>query len=157
MKRMYSSHSVWPSSIHNLDCSSIQFSEQQIIDLSSAFLTNGVHYITVNNVSQGRTLVTNLLKSLNFYHEVAYVGFDSMPHSYTTQPFIDVYSLFKDFLVTKPTGSIVEFLSSQVYCDFLWIEASEELSGLSSYDELEMALLELQFDKNMPIIVLMHS
>ncbi len=154
MKRINSSYNLWPSSTHVFNRPHTQFSEQEVIDLSSAFLTPGVHYIKVESMSQGRALMSTFLKTLNFYHDVAYVGTHPLSKSEFVKPCIDVCATLK---LEKPIIPISEFLSTHLYCDFLWIEATNNLMTSYWFDEFEQSLFDLKFDKVMPVVFLTYE
>jgi hypothetical protein len=125
-----------------------QLTEQQIINLSSIFLTNGVHHISVTNKAEGRTLIYNFLHSLNYYHAVACLSLEAI----NEEPITDLFEILcSGNWLTK--GNFEPFLCQELYADFLWIEETQEMLDSPWYQPFKDSLLTLGFDKNMPIIL----
>jgi hypothetical protein len=159
MMRMHSSHCfhMWPSHATQIVGSHTQLSEQEVIDISSVLLTPGIHYIKVGSVEQGRLLLSTFLANLNCYHDIAYLGLEPMRQDNKTK-YLDVYTvLANNGLLEKPAEALSAFLCTQIYCDFLWVEATDALMSAPWFNELEQSMFELQFDKTIPIIVLSYN
>ena len=123
------------------------FSEQDILDLNDAFLTNGIHDITVPSIHAGRGLISTFLSSLNYYSNVACLTAHDVPHDPTI---FDIYS-------EVAGSSLEEFFVENFYFDFMWIEALPELTSTVWFTDFEQRLLSFNIDHILPIIVLSYG
>src|SRR3990172_3737177 len=71
-----------------------KFSEQEIIHLQDVFLTNGFQNITVQNISQGRSLVATFIQALNYYKSVACLTNSALELEVSI---FDIYKYLKEF------------------------------------------------------------
>jgi hypothetical protein len=141
------------TSVSSSTISQSSFSEEQIIELSDKFLTNGFHHIEVESVEHGRIFMTTFLNSLNYYHDVAVLSSDAS----VMQGHTNIFSvLVQEDLITKPSYNFTEFLCNNFYYDFLWIEVTSDLKDATWFKHFEQDLLSLNFDKIMPIMVLSY-
>lgn len=129
--------------------------EQVIISLNDKFLTNGMHFIKVKDVEHGRSLMQTFLTSLNYYHEVAALSTNDQPLDNS------VINLFKVLdeggWLRYPYNDFCEYLCDHFYSDFLWIEATHDLLSADWYKNFEHHLIDLHFDKSMPIMLISYD
>ena len=157
MKRIHSSHRLhmWPMNITHVFRSHAPLSEQEAIEISSTFLTPGIHYIKVESVAQGREFLSTFLTTLNCYHNIAYIGLEPLEEN---GKYLNLYNTLMDnYLLEGASDSLAEFLYTQVDFDFLWIEATQDLMSAPLFDRVESVLFDLQFDKTVPIVVLSYQ
>lgn len=129
------------------------YCEQEIIDLHNMFLTNGVHYISVVDLKQGRELVQTFLTSLHCYTSIACL---TLSHEQLADDVCDVYAELATEYSPIINGDIIEqYLLDRFYFDFLWIEASPQLLNTAWYPEFEDKLTSINLDCILPIIVIL--
>ena len=127
------------------------FNEHDILYLQNAFTTPGVHAIKVKDVKIGRQLVTQLLNSLKWYQDVAYLASsESVPYKGATNIFAHI---------TQPitTESVAQFFIEDFYYDFLWIEATPQLVKESWISSFEQQLVSYHIDHMIPIIIISYN
>ncbi len=117
-------------------------SEQQILALQDLFLTNGVHYIGVSSIKEGRTIIYKFLEALRCYQSVACFTIDGITLKKS------ILDLHKQLL----TKNIDRFLVEEFNSDFLWIE--QENFFMQNCLRLEEKIFALGLDQHMPIIIL---
>ena len=131
-------------------------SEKDMIDVSDAFLTNGFHHIQVASTIQARQLIMTFLNTVNYYHNAGYLGLDQWPEN--GEKMVDVYATLKmDGWLDHAPMRLPEFLCNHLYCDFLWVEATQELMAMDWFRIFDELLYEQQFDKVMPIVVFSYE
>ena len=132
------------------------FSEHDILDLQDKFLNNGFHYVNVSDVQFGRSLVSQFLKSLNYYHENAVLSI-SMP--LVDSSIVDLYYELVQYgyLDSLQNRDLDEFFIDQFYYDFLWIEACHELVDSRWFSEFFTRLVRFKIDRHIPVLVMSYS
>ncbi len=122
-------------------------SETDILYLQHIFILNGIHLITVENKETGRTIIKQMLDSLQWYYNCAVLTDTSISsHTITT-----LASYFDD---TVTEEKMVDFFATQFYFDFLFIEATESLLAKPWITLFETTMLNFHIDYMTPIIVL---
>jgi len=132
-----------------------QLSDYDILDLQDTFLSNGFHYIAVNDVAFGRDLVLRFLKSLNCYHENAVLSISAptMDLSLT-----DVYYELAQGGYTDPKRDedLNEFFIDRFYYDFIWIEACHELVDRPWFAEFFTKMVNFKIHQHIPVIIISY-
>jgi len=131
-------------------------SEADILDLEDKFLTNGFHYINVNDIECGRKLIYSFLQSLNCYTNTAALSISNISLDNTI---IDLYyELVKgeyiDFLSYR---GLEEFFIDQFYYDFIWIEASDRLMHYHWFSEFIEKILFFKLAKHLPVLIVSYG
>jgi hypothetical protein len=62
-----------------------------------------------------------------------------------------------DLIRQYPHISISELVCSYLYCDFMWIEVTQELLQAAWYPQFTQSLQEVKLDKLIPIIMVSFS
>ena len=132
------------------------FSDSDILDLQDAFLNNGIHYIQVDDIQSGRSLIHLFLKSLNHYHNITSLTLSS------SQLATDTADLYGELILggqLEKTASceLEEFFLDQFYYDFMWIEASDELIVCSWFVSFFKQMTQFKLDQLIPILVLSYK
>jgi hypothetical protein len=131
------------------------FSEEVILYLQELFLTNDWHCITVDNIQTGRSIITTLLYSLNYYHDVACLSLEEM---LLDSRFFDVYTHMLEGNYLEGQGyDIEDFLLDSFYADFLWIEETDKLQAAVWYPHFLQALKDLNIDKQIPVLFISYK
>ena len=132
------------------------FSDGDILDLQDAFLNNGIHYMQVDDIQSGRSLINLFLQSLNHYHNVASLTTSS---SLLTAGTADLYSeLILGGHLTQPDPCALEdFFLDQFDYDFMWIETSDELFSTPWFISFFKQLTQCKLNQLIPILVLSYK
>ena len=127
------------------------FSEKDILFLQSAFTVPGVHTITVSSVEQGRELMHQLLTSLDWYQDVAYLASsDALPYKDATQVLTKI-----EQPITHE--SIAQFFIDEFYYDFLWIELNDSLLHEPWLHSFENQLSNFHIADMIPVIIVSYN
>jgi len=129
--------------------------EEDILCLQELFLSNGWHCISVDDIHAGRSMVSTMLYSLNYYHDIACLTVAEQ------QPLdsrcCDLYTkLLEKGHLDSQSYDIEEFFLEDFYADFLWIEETEELKDAAWYNHFLQTVHDLKIDNHMPIILLSY-
>ena len=128
-------------------------SEIDILDLEDKFLTNGFHYINVNDVESGRVLVYQFLDSLPCYGQRAAL---SIASTMLDNSITDVYyELVKGGYIDSPSY-MEEFFIEQFYYDFMWIEACNHLVDYAWFSEFFGKMVSYKLDQHIPILIISY-
>ena len=119
-------------------------SEKAILELQDIFLTNGIHYIKLTDVSSDKKIITKIIKSLNCYKNIGYL---TKSKNFEDKTF---FNLYKIITAKNKESELMNFLLNDFICDFLLIELLFE----NDFINFKKYLLEFGFDKLMPIIIL---
>jgi len=138
------------SSVHVSKVVKKPFSENDILYLHNAFTTPGIHPISVCSVNIGRKVITQVLDSLKWYQDVAYLAADSTVLSIRATQIIDILKKPVTYL------EITQFFIDDFYYDFLWIELTQELLETDWISFFEEQLVQLHIEKMIPIIVVSY-
>ena len=129
---------------------SLPFSEKDIIKLHRTFLTPGFHTIKTYDQKSGLVLIKTLLKSLNYYHEIAYL---SMANHHLPKKILNVCKKIERL----DTESLRAFVLQNLFCDFLWIEKTQELKRQKYFSDFFKCLKEFNFVNTAPIITVEYT
>ncbi len=145
-------HSVYhiPLSITN------KLTENVIIDLHEMFLTKGIHRIKVANQKCGHQLIHNLLHSLNYYQNVAFLSLDKPQENGI---YHDLYALLNEcgYLDSDGNHNFDQFFSEAFFFDFMVIEETNQLQELPWFTDLMSSISYLSFDTQLPIIIMTYN
>jgi len=101
------------------------FSEGDILYLQELFLINGWHGLKVKSINEGRSVITTMLYSLNYYHDIACLSIGEMS---VDSKFFNVYDhMIEGGYLEGQYHDIEAFLIEHFYANFLWIEETQEL------------------------------
>lgn len=128
-----------------------ELTEYDIIHLHDKFLSTGFHFLEVDNIASGRTIMTSVLKSLNFYHDIAYLGTGQISLG---EQYFDLHDVLVKYNYVEEK-SLLNFFSDQFYFDFLWIEMSDELLKTHWYSLFEKYLFDFQIHNSIPIVTVL--
>lgn len=115
--------------------------EQQILQLQDLFLSNGIHYIMVPSLKEGRALMYRFLDALRCHQSAACFTFNAT----LAKRYVDLRKQMRK----KNWDS---YLCEDFKGDFIWIE--QDLLNLQESLQFEKKLCDLGFDQCMPIIIL---
>lgn len=126
--------------------------EKDILYLQEIFLANGFHHLKVKNIETGRLLISLFLHSLNYYHEVACLTVDNNPLDKS------IFNLYRAMLKLDALNQhdLEDFLVEYFYCDFMWIEATKDLTGSSWFPMFKKVMHAFNIDKHIPIVILSY-
>lgn len=164
MKRLNST-SVLPLNSINTDVSNkkqlFNYSEEDILSLQDSFLTAGVHYIKVSDLSSGRHILTTVLQSLNYYSQIAFFSETTIKSHLNINNLyqeLDSAGIFNSKGVTPKDNMLLEeFILNSFYYDFLAIEATSSLLISPLYREFERLLVKLNFTDTLPVVIFTYD
>lgn len=125
------------------------FSENDAIYLQDIFLTPGVHHLYVDTTSKARSVISKVLKSLQYHQKAACLSLQALDWS---DDVCDIMRLLvaEDYLVNHE--SLILFFLEHFYFDFLWIEETQALVESIWYEQFKQYLVDFNFHKSIPII-----
>lgn len=126
-------------------------SEADILYLQTIFTTPGIHTLTVPNVKEGRHVIMEQLKALQWHQEV---GFLTADQSGLCLPAQNILALLDQPINQE---GIETFFIEHFYYDFLWIEATSGLVNMSWIYSFEQQLFNYHLDTMIPIIILTYQ
>ena len=127
------------------------FLEKDILDLQNAFTIPGVHVITVESVQKGRNLISQLLTSLDWYQDIAYLA---SSNSILYQKATNIITRIEQPLTNE---TIAQFFINDFYYDFLWIEATPDLLSEQWLASIEVQLTNFHIDYMIPVIIVLYA
>lgn len=132
------------------------FSDSDILELQDLFLSNGVHYIKVDDVQSGRLLIKLFLKSLNFYHNVACLSTSSEPLDSSV---LDLYGelMVGGYFDEGAVAQLEEFFLEHFDHDFLWLEASEHALESAWMNDVFKQVKNFKLEQLLPILVVSYQ
>ena len=97
------------------------FSEEDILYLQDAFLRNSFHYIAVETITSGRSIIYALLESLNYHRDITCL---TLVSKRLRNSVVDIY----DECMKYGLGAraLEEYLVEHFYGDFMWVECTPE-------------------------------
>lgn len=124
--------------------------ELDLLYLSMIFTTKGVHRIRASDELSSRLLIKNVLTSLHWYHQIAFIS--------TAADTLD----FSDNIIArlpKPIDdlAIERFFLEEFYYDFIWIELTEDLKKEHWLEIFKETLQSFQIDQIIPVIVVEYQ
>jgi len=132
----------------NFLCGDYEFTHQEILTLQALFLTNGLHFITVKNVTVGRSLMTAFLNTMPALRNIAVLT----QEDFLPECFVNIYTVMTAGQIYNQED-MTDFFINNFYYDFMWIEALPELHATTWFADLEHTIINLNIDMHMPIIV----
>lgn len=132
------------------------FSDGDILELQDLFLSNGVHYIKVDDVRSGRALINLFLRSLNYYHNVACLSTSSEPLDSSV---IDLYAelMVGGYLDEGATRQLEEFFLDRFDHDFMWMEASRSVVESDWMAEVFRQMKNFKLEQLLPILIVSYD
>ena len=132
------------------------FSDGDILELQDLFLCNGVHYIKVDDVEAGRSLINLFLRSLNYYHNVACLSMSHLPLD------VSVMDLYGELMVgghldSGATRQLEEFFLEKFDHDFMWLEVSETVLESEWIDNVFKQMKNFKLEQLLPILVVSYQ
>lgn len=127
------------------------FSEKDILYLQDAFTSSGVHSITVDSIKKGRELILQLLTSLDWYQDIAYLSVSDVT------PCIKAANILTKIEQPLTHETIAQFFIDEFYYDFLWIEVNENLFSEQWLAAFESQLINFHIDQMIPVIIVLYS
>lgn len=133
----------------------LPLTEINVLDLQAIFVTPGVHTITMKNITEGRTIIQTILKSLNYYHEIGCITFT---HDIADKIYdiIDHISFQKEQRETLLLN-LEDFFAIHPCFDFIWIEWCEKLQKYSSLDDIKKIFNMYHADERMPVVCIRYE
>lgn len=137
-------------------CNTTILNEEQIIDLHQALLTNGFHHMYANTIQEGRSILHVLLQSLGCHQDIACLTVENKNLPATT--FDLYYYLFEGgYLDAKHQTDLEDFFLNRFENDFLWIEATPQLTQQPWFFYFEQKLIELRINQQVPIMIISYN
>ena len=127
-------------------------SEDDILELHHIFTTVGIQNIKAENVAEGRRIVHDILHSLQWYHDIAYIS-----DSTKTSLYGDAKNLYPELDRYTMEEQLSEFFVSQFQYDFLCIEATPTLVQKKWLPLFERQLKEFHIDLMIPVLVIQYE
>jgi len=125
------------------------FSEEDILDLNDTFLTNGTHYLKIDDLSEGRNIIYLFLSSFKFYYQrIGCLTLSDKPLDAT------ISNIFFDLQHTGYISSIEDYFINDFQFDFCWIEYIQEMSNLPWFIEFYCFLKEIS---HVPVIFISYD
>jgi hypothetical protein len=128
-----------------------KFAEEDILDLQDIFLSIGIHTIEVDNLYEGRLLLHTFLEALRCYSSIGCLNTAGIP---LEKGVVDMYKELqaRGYLDKKNRFDFEHFLTYFQEFEFIWIELQRK-TVLKWYPYFYQQLITLNFDKRMPIVV----
>lgn len=127
------------------------FTEMDILYLQNVFTVPGVHTITVESVKEGRELIDQLLYSLDWYQDVAYLAASD------AVPYTKALNILTKIEQPVTAETIAQFFIDEFYYDFLWIESNNSLATEPWIASFEYQLANFNIDHIIPIIIVLYA
>ncbi|MBP6869740.1 hypothetical protein KBC04_02575 [Candidatus Babeliales bacterium] len=131
------------------------FAEYDVLELQAIFIQTGIHVIKTKNIFDGRKIVTTILKSLNYYHNIACIteqvevpslAYDVMGH-------INMQKYRKDNLLID----LEDFFVMHPCFDFIWIELSETIENKYKLQDLKEIFNMFHVEERMPVLIVQYE
>jgi len=156
MKRIGLSGQAHPLCFESLGGISAALADEQIIELHKLLLTNGFHYVQIRNIQEGRSALSVLLDSLSYYADVGCLTLHTSP---LPGDIFDLYYhlLHEGYLGSRYSYDLEKFFLERFENDFLWIEATPELTKQPWYVYFEQKLIEFRIHEKIPIVIVSYT
>ena len=124
--------------------------EAEILYLQTIFTTPGLHSLTVSNIQDGRQMIMEQLKILQWHQEVGFLTADQ------TAQYLPAQNLVT--LLDQPIDQegVEAFFIEHFYYDFLWIECTHGLLNMHWIYSFETELFKYRLDTMIPIVLLTY-
>jgi hypothetical protein len=134
----------------------VPFSEDDILELQDLFLSNGVHYIKVDDIQSGRFLMQQFLQSLDCYHNVACLSTSIEPLDPSV---VDLYSelMVGGYFDKDSMVCLEEFFLAQFNFDFLWLESLNPGHEASWLQKILKHVKNFKLEHKLPIIFVSYN
>ncbi len=132
-------------------------SEKDIFYLQDTILNNGQHYINVDNIAAGRSILNTFLNILPIYHDIACI---TLQHGILLPSHItDIYQELMDNHYIDSFGAydLEAFFCNRFYFDFMWIEATENLIDTEWFAQFDQKMKDFLVKQQIPIITLSYK
>lgn len=126
--------------------------EQNILYLQDRFLINDFHHFKVENILDGRKIISTMLNSLNYYQNIACLT--TFNNCNLQKNIFDVYIELSKEKYLENVDNLIEFFLETFDFDFIWIEESNNILQTKWYKIFKQHLVDFNFHKIMPIIVI---
>lgn len=125
-------------------------SESEILYLQTIFTMPGFHGLTVSNIQVGRELIMQQLSALQWHQNIGYVTSDQKSVCTGAHNLVS--------LINQPIDqdALESFFIDRFYCDFVWIEATQDLLRMNWIYTFEEQLIKYRLDQMIPIIVMSY-
>ncbi len=133
----------------------LPFSEHDVLELQEIFVALGVHSIKTKNVVEGRRIITTILQSLNYYHNVGCVTeINKLPIN-----ICDVLSHIK--LQKSQKGNLLtdleDFFSIHPCFDFIWIELTKDIKKEYAYKDIKNVFDMYHAQERMSVLIVTYD
>lgn len=131
------------------------FVENEILYLHEIFLTNGIHSFNVKTIDLGRKIIYSILNSLQFYQNIACLTLSEIS---LNNDITNIYGILNDSnFLNDPNKDLVSFFLDEFYYDFIWIEENNKLKKSEWYKLFNQYLIDLNFNRSIPIILISYN
>ena len=124
--------------------------DKDIISLQALFTTPGCHAIEVADVQAGRLLITRLLKSLKYHHEIGFVTDSQFD---VCAPAVNITSILAG---VQDQEQIVSFFLNEFYYDFIWIEVTSYSDHMAWFHDFYTELINFNIQQMIPVILVFY-
>lgn len=133
--------------------------DDDIIFLQEKFLTSGFIKLLVLDINTGREISSKILNSLNCYNDIAILNdcLNSSQNKYIENYFNISNSLINEDDKEIDENQVRDFFLDQFYFDFLLIELTSEFACKNWVKKFERNILDFNFHKMIPIIILTYE
>ncbi|MDR3645941.1 MAG: hypothetical protein P4L22_00185 [Candidatus Babeliales bacterium] len=128
--------------------------ENDILFLQNKFLETGFCNLKVKDIETGRLIISKVINSLNYFNDIAIL---TVCENSNQNYFNIKKALTNNYDISKNQFNLINFFLDQFYFDFLIIEATKELMSNNWAQNFEQHILDFNFHKTMPIIILTYE
>ncbi|MDP3788009.1 MAG: hypothetical protein Q8Q60_01665 [Candidatus Chromulinivorax sp.] len=131
------------------------FSEHDVLELQEIFVALGVHTIKAKNIVDGRRIITTILQSLNYYHNVGCITeMNQLP--------VNVCDILNHIILQKSQrGDLLhdleDFFSIYSYFDFIWIELTHDMKKQYAYEDIKNIFDMYHAEERMPVVIVTYD
>lgn len=157
-----STSSVFRTSIHDVieehhheKSFSIPFNEYDVLQLQAIFVQPGIHVIKTKNIVDGRKVITTILNSLNYYHNIGCItDINGLSD--------EVYDIVAHLQLRKyqHENSLVDledFFAIYPCFDFIWIEYGESIEKKYALQDIKKIFNMFHVEERMPVLVVKYD
>ncbi|MBA3751542.1 hypothetical protein H0X06_01905 [Candidatus Dependentiae bacterium] len=127
-------------------------SEQEVLALHTYFFSPGFHCIKVPSVEAGRRVLSEYMRSFNYFLDGALLSTSPVPDEY-----VDLYAELKAHnALPGEKGDMEEFILQLLHHEFLAIEATAELLKTPWFGMFEQLLIDYNIMKETTIVMFMY-
>ncbi len=131
------------------------FSEHDVLELQETFVALGVHTIKVKNIVEGRRIMTTILESLNYYHNIGCVTqVAELPiNTCDILSHITLQKTHKGDLLTD----LEDFFSIYSCFDFIWIELTTDMKKQYAYEDIKNIFDMYHAEERMSVLIVTYD